>query len=136
MTTTLDADELQVSLYTFVHSPQSLTLFVPDSAVSDLHQRLKLTRFPEELAGCGKALGPPLADLTRLIAQWKDRYDWRQRETEINKLSMFTRPIVVDGSGALDIHFMHQKSAVEGAIPLLFVHGCSSSLLPISQRTN
>lgn len=65
-------------------------------------------------------------DLTRLVGRWKDGYDWRRRETEINKLPMFTLLVDVEGHGPLEIQFLHQKSAVEGAIPLIFVHGCAS----------
>jgi hypothetical protein len=45
---------------------------------------------------------------------------------------MFTRDIQVEGFGVLNIHYVHQRSQVQGAIPLLFVHGCvqvSPSLL-------
>jgi hypothetical protein len=30
----------------------------------------------------------------------------------------------VVGHGTLNIHYVHQKSAVPDALPLLFVHGC------------
>jgi hypothetical protein len=106
--------------------PTPFTLSVPDSALADLHKRLELTRFPTELAGAGHARGPPLADLTRLVARWRDGYDWRRREAQINALPMFTRPLAVEGFGTLDVHFVHKRSAVTGAIPLLFVHGCTS----------
>jgi hypothetical protein len=111
---------------------KSFTLSVPDAALKDLHERLKLTRFPEELSGVGRARGPPLADVKRLVARWTEGYDWRRREAEINKLPMFTRPIDVTGFGPVDMHFVHQKSAVDGAIPLLFVHGCQ--YLPLLYR--
>jgi hypothetical protein len=32
----------------------------------------------------------------------------------------------VDGHGTLSIHYVHQRSSIPGAIPLLFVHGCRS----------
>jgi hypothetical protein len=32
----------------------------------------------------------------------------------------------VGGFGELNVHYVHQRNAVEGAIPLLFVHGCTS----------
>jgi hypothetical protein len=108
-------------------APKPFTLSVSDTALNDLQERLKLTRFPEEISGFGRKRGPPLEDLTRLVARWKDGYDWRRREAEINKLPMFTRSIEVTRFGPLDIHFVHQKSKVEGAIPLLFVHGCMCS---------
>jgi hypothetical protein len=40
------------------------------------------------------------------------------------QLPMFTIPVEVNGFDTLDIHFVHQRSAVSGAIPLLFLHGC------------
>jgi hypothetical protein len=38
---------------------------------------------------------------------------------------MFTRDIEVEGFGILNIHYIHQRSELESAIPLLFVHGCT-----------
>ena len=35
---------------------------------------------------------------------------------------MFTRDVEVEGFGVLNIHYVHQRSKVENAIPLLFVH--------------
>jgi hypothetical protein len=32
----------------------------------------------------------------------------------------------VEGFGELSVHYVHQRSSVKGAIPLLFVHGCKS----------
>jgi hypothetical protein len=105
-------------------SPQPFTVAVPNDVLNDLQSRLKLARFPDELDGAGRAYGSPLGNTQRLVARWRDGYDWRRREAEINKLPQFTLPIDVDGFGTLDIHFVHQRSAVEGAIPLLFSHGC------------
>jgi hypothetical protein len=107
-------------------SAQPFTVAVPDDVLDDLHSRLKLARFPDELDGAGTAYGSPLGDMQRLVARWRDGYDWRRREAEINKLPQYMLPIEVGGFGTLDIHFIHQRSTVEGAIPLLFVHGCES----------
>ena len=53
-------------------------------------------------------------------------YDWRAQEAALNKeLPMFTCDIPVEGHDALNVHYVHQKSTVAGAIPLLFVHGCA-----------
>ncbi len=41
---------------------------------------------------------------------------------------MFMRTIAVDGFGELSVHYVHRRSAAKDAIPLLFVHGCASSL--------
>lgn len=103
---------------------QSFTLAVPDADLDLLRKKLELIRLPNELDGASWDYGVPLADIQRLVARWKDGFEWRKAEAEINKLPMFTRDIPVDGFGTLNIHYVHQKSEVENAIPLLFVHGC------------
>lgn len=97
---------------------------IPNERIDDLKQRLALTTFPDEL-DAGWEYGVPLSDMRRLIARWKDGYDWRKHEAALNdELPQFTRDIEVDDHGALNVHYVHKKCDVEGAIPLLFVHGC------------
>jgi len=78
-------------------------------------------------------LGIPLAQTRWLIERWKNSYDWRAHERELNKLPMFTRPIEVEGFGELNVHYVHQRSTVKGAIPLLFVHGWPGSFLEVKK---
>ncbi|KAF8872229.1 Alpha/Beta hydrolase protein [Infundibulicybe gibba] len=75
--------------------------------------------------------GAPLADMRRLVAHWKDGYDWRKHEARLNEqLPQFTRDIDVEGFGSLNIHYIHKRSEVANAIPLLFVHGCNK-IIPL-----
>lgn len=99
---------------------------VSDADIEFLHKKLELTRFPDELDEAGWNYGAPLADVRRLVARWQDGYDWRKVEAEINAIPQFTRDIDVDGFGTLNIHYIHQRSSVATAVPLLFVHGCKS----------
>jgi hypothetical protein len=99
---------------------------VPDKKLATLHAKLELSTFPDELEDAGWKYGVPLADIKRLAEKWKS-YDWRKHENELNQeLPMFTRDIEVDGFGTLNIHYVHKKSEVVDAIPLLFCHGCMS----------
>lgn len=98
---------------------------VPDDKIKLLHEKLALVDTPDELENAGHDYGVPLADMQRLIARWKAGYDWRKHERQLNEeLPQFKTDIHVDGFGTLDIHYVHKRSEVEGAIPLLFVHGC------------
>lgn len=106
---------------------QPFTLSVPESQLDKLKQRLANATFPDELDEAGWDLGAPLADVRRLTAYWKDTFDWRKAETKINRLPQFTTSIQAEGFDPLKIHFVHQKSEIKGAIPLLFCHGCKSS---------
>lgn len=109
---------------------QAFQINISDADLQLLHDKLALHRFPDELEDAKWDYGAPLADIKRLVTRWKDGYDWRKFEDRLNRLPMFTRDILVEGHGTLNIHYVHQKSSVEGAIPLLFVHGCT--LLSIS----
>jgi hypothetical protein len=100
---------------------------IPDTDLSLLKQKLALVRFPDELQDLEDewAYGAPLKDIKRLVSRWKDGYDWRRHEDDINQnVPMFTRDIDIEGEGTLSIHYAHQKSKNANAIPLLFVHGC------------
>ncbi|KAI0259492.1 Alpha/Beta hydrolase protein [Gloeopeniophorella convolvens] len=101
---------------------------VSDDAIALLRRKLEDTRFPDEVEDAGWAYGAPLADVKRLTERWKNGFDWRAQERELNTLPMFTRDIEVEGFGTLNVHYVHKRSSVEGAIPLLFVHGCTPLL--------
>lgn len=100
------------------------TISIADSEIERLKQKLELATFPDELEDAGWDYGAPLADIKRITAYWKDKYDWRKAEATLNKLPNYITTIKVDGFDPLDIHFLHQQSANKNAIPLLFLHGC------------
>ncbi|KAI0366947.1 alpha/beta-hydrolase [Pilatotrama ljubarskyi] len=112
-------------------SEQPFKLSVPDADLNALRSKLALTRFPDELEGAGWDYGVPLADMKRLVGHWKDAFDWRAAEVAINQLPMFTQDIVVEGFGTLNVHYVHQKSEVKNAIPLLLVHGWPGHFLEV-----
>lgn len=106
------------------------TVAVSDNELEKLAEKLSATSFPDELDDAGWGYGAPLADIKRLTQHWKDEFDWRKEESKINSLPNFRTAIEVDGFGSLDIHFVHQKSNVERAIPLIFSHGCMPLCFP------
>jgi epoxide hydrolase len=96
---------------------------IPQADVDDLRERLARSRWPDELPGVGWSRGVPLGYLRQLAAHWRDGYDWRAREAELNHLPQFTTTI--DGQV---IHFLHVRSPEPGALPLLVTHGYPSSV--------
>lgn len=106
---------------------------VPDSRLELLHQKLAAADLPDELEAAGWDYGVPLADVKRLATYWKDTYDWRKQEAKLNELPNFRTSINVEGFETLNIHFVHQKSTVDGAIPLLFCHGWPGSFLEVTK---
>ena len=108
---------------------RSYQVSVPKESIEHLKQRLSLTSLPDELESADWDYGAPLADIKRLLQHWQQSYDWRQHEAQMNKLPQYMTRISVQGFDDLDIHFVHQISPLENAIPLLFVHGCMSSII-------
>jgi len=117
-------------------SDTPFTIHVSEDQLDLLKKKLLLTTFPDELDDAGRDYGAPLADIKRLVARWQDGYDWRKYEKEINdELPQFKRLVSVEDFGELDVHFVHKRSKVDGAIPLLFLHGCElDSLLELVAR--
>ncbi|KAH9056305.1 Alpha/Beta hydrolase protein [Lactarius vividus] len=114
-------------------SEQPFKIAVPDDTLALLKRKLDDTRLPDEVNAAEWAHGAPLADIKRLVSRWKDGYEWRTHERELNALPMFTRTIAVEGFGELSVHYVHQRSAAKGAIPLLFVHGWPGSFLEVTK---
>jgi hypothetical protein len=105
------------------------TISVSDTQLSILQQKLALTTLPDELPDSGWDYGVPLADIQRLLSYWKEKYDWHKHEADINReMPQFTRDIDIDGDfGKINVHYVHKRSEVDSAVPLLIVHGCEWS---------
>jgi pimeloyl-ACP methyl ester carboxylesterase len=97
---------------------------IPQADLDDLRDRLARTRWPDELPGVGWDLGVPLSYLQELAAYWRDTYDWRRHEAELNAVPQFTTTI--DGQR---IHFLHARSPEPGARPLVLTHGWPGSIV-------
>ncbi|OBF11416.1 epoxide hydrolase family protein [Mycobacterium sp. ACS4331] len=97
---------------------------VPDSALDDLRDRLHRTRWPEAECVDDWSQGIPLSYTTELVKYWADQYDWRSRESALNRFDHFKTEI-----DDLDIHFIHQRSPHEDALPLLITHGWPGSIV-------
>ncbi len=96
---------------------------VPDSDLEDLRHRLDRTRYADQLPGDGWEQGTPVDHLRETVAAWRD-FDWRAVEARLNGYPQFRTEI--DGQ---TIHFLHVRSQVESATPLLLGHTYPGSVL-------
>ncbi len=106
---------------------QALTPFqvsVSDAEIDDLKLRLQLSRLPERETVEDWSQGVPLAKVQALIGHWRDRYDWRRFERQINSHPQFRTEI--DGLG---IHFIHVRSKHSGGLPIVLTHGWPGSVV-------
>lgn len=97
---------------------------VAEAALDDLRARLANTRWPEREAVDDWSQGIPLDYLQTVCTYWRDEYDWRRCEAELNALPQFVTTI--DG---LDIQFMHVRSPHKHALPMVMTHGWPGSVV-------
>jgi pimeloyl-ACP methyl ester carboxylesterase len=96
---------------------ESFEIHVEDAVLDDLRQRLRNTRWPDQVPGIGWEQGAELEWTQRLVAHWADDFDWRAWEERLHELDHF----MWEG-----IHFVHRRN---GGIPLVLTHGWPSSFL-------
>ncbi|MDA0360464.1 MAG: epoxide hydrolase [Proteobacteria bacterium] len=99
------------------------TLSVPDSELSDLKQRLKNTRWPDEIPNNNWSYGADLGYLKDLCAYWENDYDWRAHEAVINQFKQYKTKVA-----GIDLHFIYEEGKGENPQPLLLSHGWPGSV--------
>ena len=105
--------------------PKPFHLRVPDAALTDLHERLRRVRWPDEPPLEPWSTGTSLEYLKQLVQYWQMQYDWRaQEEGIINRFRQFTVPIA-----GIELHFIHQPGRCARPIPLLLSHGWPGSIV-------
>jgi microsomal epoxide hydrolase len=103
---------------------QAFTIDIPQATLDDLAERLSRTRWAAPRVEDGWSYGVDGAYLRGLADDWRTRYDWRQQETELNRLAHFRAEI--DGTG---IHFIHERGKGDHPMPLVLTHGYPDSFL-------
>ncbi|HTB49813.1 MAG TPA: epoxide hydrolase [Solirubrobacteraceae bacterium] len=97
---------------------------IGEEELADLAGRLARTRWPEPEPVVDWSQGVPLVYLKDLCDYWATTYDWRAREARFNSFPQFRTEI--DGLG---IHFLHVRSPVVDAFPLVITHGWPGSIV-------
>jgi pimeloyl-ACP methyl ester carboxylesterase len=103
---------------------QPFRIAASDAALEDLRRRLRTTRWPERETVDDWSQGIPLAYVQDVCAYWAEKYDWRARETRLNRFAQFRSEI--EGLG---IHFVHVRSTHADALPLVITHGWPGSIV-------
>lgn len=94
-----------------------------DDALADLRERLRRTRWPDQIEGTGWDYGTDVHYLQDLCDYWRDGYDWRAAEQRFNAW-----PNWVDRIDGQRVHFIHARSGHQTAVPLLVLHGWPGSV--------
>jgi pimeloyl-ACP methyl ester carboxylesterase len=97
---------------------------VPKAVLNDLDERLKRTRWPDQIPATGWTYGADTAYLRELVTYWRNDFDWRKQQARLNEFEHY-RALV----GGMRIHFVYARSQDPDAIPLLLLHGWPSSFV-------
>jgi pimeloyl-ACP methyl ester carboxylesterase len=105
---------------------REFALDVPEEELNELRRRILATRWPSKELVDDRSQGVQLAAIQALAGYWSSDYDWRRCEAKLNALPQYTTRI--DG---VDIHFIHVRSAHEGALPMIMTHGWPGSVIEL-----
>jgi pimeloyl-ACP methyl ester carboxylesterase len=97
---------------------------VPGEALADMKRRIAATRWPDKEIVADQSQGVQLATIQNLARYWGTEYDWRKVEAKLNALPQFTTEI--DG---VEIHFIHVRSKLPSALPVIVTHGWPGSII-------
>ena len=97
---------------------------IDEQQLTDLQQRLEMTRWPEKETPTDWSQGIPLSYAQEIVEYWTNNYNWREREALLNRFDQFKTEV-----NGLNIHFIHQRSKVAGATPLIITHGWPGSIV-------
>ena len=96
---------------------------VGEEVLVDLRDRLARTRLPRTLDDVGWEDGTDAGYLRGLADYWRQDFDWRASEAQLNRLPQFTTTV-----NGLSLHFIHVRSPHPHAMPLLITHGWPGSV--------
>jgi pimeloyl-ACP methyl ester carboxylesterase len=91
---------------------------VPEEQLRDLTQRLKNTRWPEDIGNDDWFYGVNGSYLKDLVAYWIDGFDWKAAEAKLNGYANYR--VVLD---SVPIHFLHVPGNGVAPKPLIMSHG-------------
>ena len=97
---------------------EGFVIAFPEEALADVRQRLGRARLAPDFANDDWRYGTNGDYLRELIAHWRDRYDWRRHEAEMNRFAHFRTDIQ-----GVPIHFIHQRGRGPHPLPLILSHG-------------
>src|SRR5881394_1167521 len=115
-----------------MEAPLHITPFsihIEPEILSDLQERIRKTRWPDQAPGAAWEQGTDLQYLRQLLAYWADEFDWQAQERKLNGFQQFRAEL--DG---VHIHFVHERARHGHGVPLILTHGWPSTfveLLPL-----
>lgn len=105
-------------------SVNQFSIQIKQKVLDDLNYRLDHFRWPDQLKDSAWERGTEKEYLRSLVSYWRNHYDWRKEEYELNRLSQFHCD--VDG---IDVHFVHERGKGPNPMPIILSHGWPDSFI-------
>ncbi|KAH7093801.1 Alpha/Beta hydrolase protein [Paraphoma chrysanthemicola] len=115
--------------------PKPYTIDVDPAVIEKIRIRAAEFRKTEPIDAPEWFDGPPASKINAIAKYWAEEYDWFKVQERINKnFTHFYTTVPAPGGNygsnePLDLHFIHQRSERDDAIPILFLHGWPSTSL-------
>ena len=106
-----------------MEGPKPFRLEIVEADLTDLRERLRRTRFPDQAPGDTWAYGASVDYLRSLVGYWRDGFDWRAQEAALNAFPQFRVALA-----GIDVHFLHVPGVGPASMPLLLMHGWPGSV--------
>ena len=103
---------------------ERFSIQIPEDVLIDLKYRLDHIRWPDQLENVAWERGTEKGYLQSLVSYWREQYDWRAQEAELNRLPQFR--CTVDG---VDVHFIHERGIGPNPLPIILTHGWPDSFI-------
>ena len=87
---------------------------IPEEQIDDLKRRLQYSRLPGGIFQVDSQDGISLPFMRRLMDYWREGFDWRAQEADIQGYS---------------VHFLHKAGVGPAPVPLVLTHGWPGSFL-------
>lgn len=115
------------------YQPRPYTIDVDPKLIEQTRQNAASFRPSTDIDEPKWTDGPPTTEILAIAKYWVDEYNWSEVQAGINKnFSHYMTTISPPGDNydrPLDIHFIHQQSKRDDAIPMLMLHGWPSTSL-------
>jgi len=103
---------------------EPFTVRVDEEVLDDLRQRIRRTRWPDQVPDIDWRQGTELSYLRSLLDYWADGFDWRTQERELNRYHHVL--VEIDG---VRVHAVHERAQHGTGLPLILSHGWPSAFI-------
>lgn len=105
------------------NTPEPFKIAVEEEVLTDLMNRLAITRWTDEIPDAGWKYGANLSYIKELVEYWQNQYDWRTQERMLNGFPQYR--VQIDD---IKLHYIHVPGVGPDPMPLILSHGWPGSV--------